>query len=48
MEAPPGFSESFGKKICKLKKSFYGLKQSPRAWFDKFAKFVKAQGFTQG
>ena len=48
MEAPSGFSESFGKKICKLKKSFYGLKQSPRAWFDKFTKFVKAQGFTQG
>ena len=28
-------------------KSLYGLKQSPRAWFDRFAKFVKAQGFVQ-
>ena len=48
IEAPPRFSESFGRKICKLKKSLYGLKQSLRAWFDRFTKFVKAQGFIQG
>jgi len=34
MEVPPGIDtkESFN-KVCKLKKSLYGLKQSPRAWF---------------
>lgn len=25
----------------------YGLKQSPRAWFDRFTQFVKKQGYTQ-
>jgi hypothetical protein len=31
MDAPLGFGEKFGTKVCKLKKSLYGLKQSPRA-----------------
>ena len=48
MDAPPGFCEKFGTKVCKLKKSLYGLKQSPRAWFEKFTQFVKSQGYTQG
>ena len=26
--------------MCKLKKAIYGLKQSPRAWFDKFSQVV--------
>jgi hypothetical protein len=28
-------SETVG-KVCILNKAFYGLKRSPRAWFDKF------------
>ncbi|XP_031267041.1 pentatricopeptide repeat-containing protein At1g62910-like [Pistacia vera] len=49
MEMPQGF-EGSGKdrKVCKLKKSLYGLKQSPRAWFEKFTKAVKRFGFTRG
>ena len=48
MDAPPGFSERFGSSVCRLKRSLYGLKRSPRGWFERFAKFVKGQGFTQG
>ncbi|KAL9434214.1 hypothetical protein AB3S75_028943 [Citrus x aurantiifolia] len=48
MEPPPGFNEKFGSKVCKLKRSLYGLKQSPRAWFERFTNFVKSQGYDQG
>ena len=30
-----------------MKKSLYDLKQSPRAWFDRFAKVIKNQGYEQ-
>ena len=43
MDSPLGFDGRFGSKVCKLKKSFYGLKQSPRACFEKFTQFVKSQ-----
>uniref|UniRef100_A0A2N9HRI1 Reverse transcriptase Ty1/copia-type domain-containing protein n=1 Tax=Fagus sylvatica TaxID=28930 RepID=A0A2N9HRI1_FAGSY len=33
--------------VCHLKKSIYGLKQSPRAWFDKFSKAVVSHGMTR-
>ena len=46
MDLPPGFEEG-SSKVCILKKSFYGLKQSLRAWFDKFTKIVKVHGYTQ-
>ncbi|GJX81812.1 retrotransposon protein, putative, ty1-copia subclass [Tanacetum coccineum] len=32
MRQPPGFEEGTGNKVCLLKKSLYGLKQSPRHW----------------
>lgn len=48
MEPPPGFVDKFGVKVCRLKKSLYGLKQSPRAWFERFTTFIKSQGYTQG
>uniref|UniRef100_A0A803NUD0 Reverse transcriptase Ty1/copia-type domain-containing protein n=1 Tax=Cannabis sativa TaxID=3483 RepID=A0A803NUD0_CANSA len=32
-------------KVCRLKKSLYGLKQSPRAWFGRFTKSMVAFGY---
>jgi len=45
MEQPPGFvaQGEYG-KVCHLRKSLYGLKQSPRAWFGKFSDVVQEFG----
>ncbi|RVW92035.1 Retrovirus-related Pol polyprotein from transposon RE1 [Vitis vinifera] len=49
MEIPPGFEGSMAKnQVCKLQKSLYDLKQSPRAWFDRFTKAVLKLGYKQG
>jgi hypothetical protein len=32
--------------VCKLKKSLYGLKQSPRMWYQKFDTYVLGLGFS--
>ena len=49
MQIPPRFGTVDNvNKVCKLRESLYGLKQSPRAWFDKFAKAVKKFGYLQG
>ena len=34
-------------KVCKLNKSLYGLKQSPRAWFGRFTKSMRSFGYHQ-
>jgi hypothetical protein len=38
-----------GKKdmVCKLKKSLYGLKQSPRMWYQKFDTYILGLGFVR-
>lgn len=41
MQQPPGYvAEGETGKVCLLKKSIYGMKQSPRAWFDKFSSLL--------
>ena len=49
MKIPPGFEneERFG-KVCKLHKSLYGLKQSPRAWFKRLSSTLTKFGYKQG
>lgn len=38
MQQPPGFvAEREPDHVCILKKSIYGLRHSPRAWFDRFS-----------
>jgi len=32
--------------VCRLNKSFYGLKQALRAWYSRFATFLLTLGFT--
>jgi hypothetical protein len=48
MDQPPGFvQEGQAHLVCKLKKSLYGLKQSPRAWYEDFHAFFTSEGFTR-
>ncbi|KAK8951402.1 hypothetical protein KSP39_PZI004749 [Platanthera zijinensis] len=47
MEQPPGYVAQGETRVCRLKKAIYGLKQSPRAWFDKFSDIVTAVGFAR-
>ena len=45
MEQPPGYVVQGEKMVCRLKKAIYGLKQSPREWFEKFSDIAKKGGF---
>ncbi|TQD71560.1 hypothetical protein C1H46_042906, partial [Malus baccata] len=48
MDLPPGFTTTCDiGKVCRLRKSLYGLKQSPRAWFGRFAQSMRSYGFKQ-
>ncbi|KAK5785187.1 hypothetical protein PVK06_039741 [Gossypium arboreum] len=48
MQLPPGSKSIEGSnKVCKLNKYLYGLKQSPRAWFEKFTKVILQNGYKQ-
>jgi hypothetical protein len=48
MEVPLGFetNQTIG-KVLRLHRSLYGLKQSPRAWFDRFRRAVLKRGYSQ-
>ena len=46
MEQPEGFIKpGTENKVCMLRKSLYGLKQSPRRWNHRFNSFMKNQLF---
>jgi len=45
MEQPPGYIAKEENKVCHLKKAIDGLKQSPRAWFEKFNITISDIGF---
>ena len=42
MEQPPSFvAQGESGLVCKLRRSLYGLKQSPRVWFSRFSSVVQ-------
>nr|GEV77927.1 retrovirus-related Pol polyprotein from transposon TNT 1-94 [Tanacetum cinerariifolium] len=46
---PDGFVDpDHPKKVYQLRKALCGLKQAPRAWYDKLSKFLTSKGFTNG
>ena len=48
MKQPEGFvDQNNPNKVCKLKKSLYGLKQSARCWNEKIDSYMKSQGYKQ-
>jgi hypothetical protein len=48
MKQPKGFVVKGNKeRVCKLKKSLYGLKQSPRMWYQKFDTYILGLGFVR-
>ena len=45
MEQPPGFvAQGESGLVCRLRRSLNGLKQSPRAWFDRFSYVIQEFG----
>ena len=45
-QQPPGFVDpAHPDHVCLLQRSLYGLKQTPRAWYQRFATYLRQLGF---
>ena len=47
MKVPQGFSKEGDTRVCRLRKSLYGLKQASRNWYHKFTSFLLTLNFEQ-
>ena len=47
MMQPPGFSDGDNNYVCHLQKSLYGLKQSPKMWYESMSKALSEIGFSK-
>ena len=47
MEQPPGYVQDNSSLVCLLKKSLYGLKKDPRAWYAKMDSFILDTSFSR-
>jgi hypothetical protein len=48
VEQPQGFETHDNQThVCRLKKSLYGLKKAPRAWYGRIDNFLMSLGFTK-
>jgi len=48
MSQPEGYvDKSAPEKVCLLRKSLYGLRQSPRQWNQRFDEFMRSTGYTR-
>ena len=48
IDVPPRYmANSKDKIVCKLQRTLYGLKQSPRAWFERLNSAMRKYGFQQ-
>lgn len=45
MKIPQGFYTSDPKKVCRLHKAVYVLKQAPRCWYAKLSEALTKYGF---
>ncbi len=46
MQQPEGYEQGTSSTVCRLIKPIYGLRQAPRAWYQKLKKELEEMGFT--